>query len=191
MDIETTKVVLQAAALIVLLVGLLLTIRQIRLLRLSYVDLHDWNRRKAAQDAVDNVEHIAADTPLLDGKFQIMSKNDPIALKSILGACESTVEVQTAIHRRLNWFESLAGGVKQGVFDEEVIKDAYQRVFRSTHRQFSEYIDHRRNADSYDAWSEFGDMIERWDQEDKASASRRKQTGAVDHPIRARKSKGG
>ncbi len=186
MDIETTKVILQTVALFAVLVGLL----QLRLLRLSYVDLHDWNRRKAAQDAVDSVEHIAADTPLLDCKFQTMGKHDPIPLQKILDACESTVEVQTAIHRRLNWFESLAGGVKQGVFDEEVIRDAYERVFRNTYSQFSEYIRHRRNSDSYDAWSEFGHVIERWDQENKANNPPRKATG-VGSLIRPRKSKGG
>ncbi len=149
------------------------------------------NFRDIDQDAADNVQHIAVDTPLLDDKFQIMSKNDPIALNSILDACEDDVEVKSAIHRRLNWFESLAGGVKQGVFDEEVIKDAYQQVFQNTHNQFSEYVRHRKNSVAFDAWVDFEGIIERWDQEDKAKNPRRKPTGADSHLIRAKKSKGG
>ncbi len=81
--------------------------------------------------------------------------------------------------------------MKQGVFDEEVIKDAYQQVFQNTHNQFSEYVRHRKNSVAFDAWVDFEGIIERWDQEDKAKNPRRKPTGADSHLIRAKKSKGG
>lgn len=162
-DIETTKTVLQAATLIAVVAGLVLTIRQLRLLRLGYEDLHDWNRRKAAQDAVgDMVPRVGNDTPLLDEKFHILSQNDPLALDSILNAIDEDKKVRLAIHKRLNYFETLAGGVHQGVFDEEVIKNAYQEVFRGTVSQFRSYIDHLRNKGFTDAYSDLEGMSARW-----------------------------
>jgi hypothetical protein len=93
------------------------TTRQLKLLRITYRDLHDWNRRKAAQDAIDNMQGIADDTPLLDDKFKIMERNDPIPLVQIRQECEADSHVRTVLHRRLNYFESLAVGVNQAVLD--------------------------------------------------------------------------
>ena len=183
-DIETTKVILQAATLFALVLGLGFTVYQLHLFRKSYVDIHDWNRRKAAQEAIDDmVPRITSDTPLLDSNFKILTKNDPIKLELISEKCEKDDSVRLAIHKRLNYFESLAAGVQQGVFDEEVIKNSYQHLLTYTRRQFSEYIDHYRSHRFKEMWSDLEDMSERWDQKDREKAPRAK--------IRASKTRGG
>ena len=70
---EIVKVVLQIVTILVAGIGIGIAIHQLRLLYFTYRDLHDWNRRKAALDAVEKVfNELAEDTPLLEEKFQIM-----------------------------------------------------------------------------------------------------------------------
>ena len=80
--------------------------------------------------------------PLIDEKFQILTNHDRILLEKILKECESDPTVRGALNRRLNYFEPLASGVHQGVFDEEVIKNSYQELIRITLKQFGAYIEH-------------------------------------------------
>ena len=92
---------------------LALTTHQLDMLKKTNIDLHDWNRRKAAQKAIDDmVPRIASDTPLLDHTFHILTNNGAtIPLETIEKACENNKSVRLAIHQRLNCFESLASGV--------------------------------------------------------------------------------
>lgn len=195
-DIETIKVILQAATLLSVIVGLGFTYRQLGLLKdqlslfgVSYEDVHDWNRRKAAQEAIDDmVPRLSTDTPLLDEKFKILTKHDRIPLDDISKEFGNDYLVRGALNRRLNYFESLAAGAHQGVFDEEVIKNSYQQLIKITLNQFSEYISHLR-TNGYDEFClDIEGMTERWDELDK----KKQQRDNLGHTsIRARKSKGG
>lgn len=189
MDIESVKVTLQAATLLAVVVGLGFTFYQVRLLRLSYVDLHDWNRRKAAQDAVERIEVISKDTPLLNQKFRILTESNRIPLQDILCECEGDQEVRMALNRRLNYFQSLAGGIQQGVFDEEIIRHSYENVFRRTYNQFREYIDYRRDNAGRETWRDFVNITGRWETDNDPSP--RASTGFDSTLPRASKSKGG
>lgn len=149
-----------------MLLGLYLTLRQIRLLTDSYKDLHDWNRRKAAQDAADDVEHTTKDTPLLDETLEITTRRETIPLKTIQEEIEKNSELRRAINRRLNFYEGLAAGIHQRVFDEGVIRHAYENLFRRTHIQFKEYIDHRRNVGDKETWENFIKTTEKWNEKE-------------------------
>src|SRR3989442_1498675 len=85
---EIVKVVLQIVTILVAGFGIGIAIYQLRLVYITYRDLHDWNRRKAALDAVEKVfNELAKDTPLLEEKFQIMVKTDGIPLKQVRQEC--------------------------------------------------------------------------------------------------------
>ncbi len=83
MDIATVKLVLQALTLLAIVVGLGFTFYQLHLLRKTYVDAHDWNRRKAAQDAALQTSQLAQDMDLLHRTFEIRTRLDPLPLKRI------------------------------------------------------------------------------------------------------------
>lgn len=126
-DTETKRVALQAATLITVLVGLGFTYWQLHLFRKAQEDLYDWNRRHAAQEAIDDmVPRLSSDTLMLDEKFNILTEHDRISLDEIKRECENDKAVRGALNRRLNYFESLAAGVHQGVFDEKIIKNSYR-----------------------------------------------------------------
>jgi hypothetical protein len=166
LDIATIRLSVQIATFAILLIGLWLTLRQLRLLRKSYVDQHEWNRRKAAQDAIENTQKaIGEDTFLLDAKFKIMTSYDTIPRTQILDECDADPKVRIAIHRRLNTFEILALGVKKGVYDEDVLKAAYKEVFRRTLNRFREYIEQRRNLETDLLWAQFEKLTQDWGQQ--------------------------
>ena len=179
---------------------LALTTHQLDMLKKTNIDLHDWNRRKAAQKAIDDmVPRIASDTPLLDHTFHILTNNGAtIPLETIEKACENNKSVRLAIHQRLDWFESLASGVQQGVFDEEVIKNYYQHLIADTYAHFEEYILQRRKSeraktiwmDLEGMWMDLEGMNERWCKQDKEKPARSK-TGHAPTTIRASKTRGG
>jgi hypothetical protein len=167
-DIETIKALLQGATLLILLIGLWLTIRQLQLLTKSNVDQHDWNRRKAAQDAVvSSTREIEKDTLLLDDKFKIMSRTDPFSLDEIRQQLNADEKVKIALNKRFNTLEALALGVHQGVFDEEVVKTGYRMLFRRTLLLFRAYMEHRRNTTgSPRVWREVDTLSQEWEEEE-------------------------
>lgn len=82
--IQLIQVILQGLALLTLVAGLGFTIYQLYLFRISYTGLHDWNRRKTDQEAIDvMVPRIASDSPLMHEKFEILTKHDPLELGHI------------------------------------------------------------------------------------------------------------
>lgn len=174
--IEIVKLSLQGLTLIAVVAGLFLTIRQLRILGQTYVDFHDWNRRKAAQEAIETVRTLAEDTPLLDEKFQIMTTNDTIPREQVTNACDESGAVRSALHKRLNHFEQIAIGVEQKVLDEQVIKSAYKTMFQRTIVQFKEYIVHRRNRGNRSAYLVMETLSNRWTAEEQRSQPR-EQTG--------------
>jgi hypothetical protein len=174
LDTNTIKLILQAATLVTLVIGLWLTIRQLRLLKDSYVEQHDWNRRKAAQDAIESsLLRISEDTALLEAKFKIRTGTpDPISLKEIQEECKDPA-VEEALRRRLNTLEGLAVGVNQGTLDEEIVKAGFESIFKRTHSFFKEYIEHRRHYIAR-AYRDFEILYESWEPEERP---RRPQTG--------------
>jgi len=174
---EIVKVGLQIVTILVAVIGIGIAIHQLRLLYFTYRDLHDWNRRKAALDAVEKVvNELAEDTPLLEENFQIMVKSDEIPIEQVRQKCDTNPKVRTALHRRLNYLECLAIGVDQGVLDEMVIEKAFEPVYNRTVTQFKRYLEHRRNTGFADAWVILERLSLKW-QDKKRSHAVRQPTG--------------
>jgi hypothetical protein len=64
------------------------------------------------------------------------------------------------------------------VLDEDVIKTAFQHVFRRALTQFESYIVHRRNSGTVEAWSEFENLTKKWIKE-SSTQTRRDITGGT------------
>ena len=166
---------LQAISAIGVIVALSLTIRQIRLLRASYVDLHDWNRRKAAQDATHEWKEYAADSVALEDKFHFRQLDGVVELAVLTNTFKEDLKLRASLHRILNYFEAIANGVRNGVFDESVIHDAFCAVFDLHIHRFGQYIKHRR-ASGATIWIEFDELNQKWVKKDQ-ERPRRSNTG--------------
>jgi hypothetical protein len=177
-NVQLAQLVVQCVSALMVLLGLLFTSRQLRLLRKTYVDLHDWNRRKAAQDASHEWQGYADDAVLLENTFHFREKQGVVDLAALLATFSTDTKAQASLHRILNYFEAIANGTRNGVFDEPIIRDAFCGVFDLHAQRFGAYIDHRRSHGAPKAWIEMEDLSQKWQREDRSRVARA-STGAI------------
>jgi len=96
-------------------------------------------------------------------------------LASLLRRCDSTASKYNnkdcATYR--DYREMLARGIKQGVYDEKVVKEACRTNTIQAYKKFSPYIDSYRKKISPRLWVDLEHIATRWMQEDAASPHRR------------------
>jgi Domain of unknown function (DUF4760) len=148
-----------------------LTVRQLRLLRLSYRDLHDSNRRKAAHDAAVEWAKCADDGVRLDACFHLREVHDVVLLEEANKVFAADPSARASLHRVLNYLESVANGVNHGVLDEHVVRSAFVTVFRKYLRRFAPYIEERR-AKYPELWVDARDLASQWDAADQDRVKR-------------------
>ena len=176
---DTIRTALQALQLVAFLGGFIFTIRHLRILSHQYRDLHDWNRRKASQDALDAWVEMAGTSNLINDAFNFLEHNDPLPLTLIQEKYGASPELRAAIHRLLNFFEGLAVGVKHGVYDEALIKTAFATVMEHVLFQFRDYTESRRRSGQSDSWLEAETLVSQWQAQSHPPAAPRPQTGAA------------
>jgi hypothetical protein len=159
---QILQLLLQFFTLGAVISGLVYSGYQLKLLRRQYHDLHEWNRRKAAQDAIDFFVNLAEGNKLINEVFNFLESNDPISLVRVQDECTKHAELRSAIHRLLNFLEGLAIGTRHAVLDESLIRDAFIGVMDIVLLQFSEYIQHRRRHSRSDAWEELETTVKHW-----------------------------
>jgi hypothetical protein len=139
---------------------------------LQNIKIHDWNRRQAATLALKEFkEKIKPHAKTLDEAFgyflrdensQITKENihDAICKKDADGKfcrCDKTgnlvvdpekSEISVAIQEYLNYYENIASGVHQGVYDKEVVADLIASSIIKVANLFDSYIKHF-NDDMY------------------------------------------
>jgi hypothetical protein len=111
---------------------------------------------------VEKYKDIQADHFLLHEKFRVMESSDPIPLQAVRDACTADSNVRSALHRRLNYFEALAVGCRNHVYDESIVKAALETLFTNTLSQFQPYVDHRRVNGSAGFGLEFETLSIKW-----------------------------
>lgn len=172
MDAQVVGVFIQAVALLLLAGTLFFTGRQVSAAATELRANHDWHRRIAAQDALMQQRQHVLDSGLLEKEFQHTTTRDPIPLEKINSAINALPELRRALHSYLNYYEALARGVRQAVYDEEIIKAGCRGIMTRNWIRFGHYIAHRRNAGSPKAWLETELLLNQWQKQDGASVIR-------------------
>jgi len=116
--------------------------KQVILLRKTHADNHEWQRRKSAQDATINLNKELSGMELLNTRFKLLNRTQPIPLDDILEAIKLEKKdcpiIQSEIFRLLNAYESLSRGVYYKVYNEELIRESREVVMTKTYRSFNE-----------------------------------------------------
>ena len=171
MTTDEIRTIAQVCQLVVVAIGLALTVNQIRILSAQYRDLHEWNRRKAAQDAVLSFLDLAENNKLINQAFDYPQKNDPFPVERVQEECEKMPELRVALHSLLNYFESVAWGIRHRVYDEDLVRDSMASAMNLTCYRFGPYIEHKANHGQSDAWSETRACVAKWKREIEARAT--------------------
>lgn len=165
---EIASLIISAITLVALMAGLYYAIRQINVAVQQLADTnkihqsnHEWNRRNAAQEALRQYNYSLLTSPLQD-TFNYLNVTESIPLSVINKHFEAHKGLQGDLHELLNFYEGLARGINQALFDEEVIKAARKNAMIRTERAFENYLIDRRNKISPLAWKDLSSIISHW-----------------------------
>jgi len=175
-DYEIWNLIIRSLTMIIVGAGLFYTGYQIKLSRLFHRDNHDWNRRIESQKALVHYNTTVMSTKLNE-MFDFMNINKSIPLDKIMSEIEKSKETQNLIHRYLNIYEGYARGIIQGIYDEELIKNARRGVMVKTYLRFKEYIEFRKQQWGPTAWKELESMANKWNHESTNYKERDKTGG--------------
>lgn len=150
--------------------------RELTAIKAIHVENHDWNRRIAAQDALAKFGYGEVAKPLSEA-FDFMNTRNAISLSIIQEKFSKDAGLQPLLHQLLNFYEGLARGVQQGVFDEEAVKAGRKMSIIRMDFAFSNYIQHRRITDNPRAWNNLILLARKWQEQDE-SLEKRQTTGS-------------
>lgn len=170
---EELTLVIQAAQVLALLGGFWFAGRQLRqaqhelhALKETHRQNHDFQRRQAAQQAVNdfNYSNLSAD---LISVFKYTDKNEVLDLTSIDSELARNAEARTKLIMLFRHYEGLARGINCGIYDESVVKSAHRTTLTRFARIFRAYIEDRRLKLNPRLWIEFTELADRWASEDR------------------------
>jgi len=177
---EKINVIIQIITLLFLGIGLVFTIIQIKKLTCQlhqnstiHKQNHLWNRMIASQNAL--LEHGTTKISKLLTEFDIVNRTEAIPIAEINNKFTENPELQNSVHLYLNMYEGFARGVRQGIYDEEIIKNARKTAMIVCLRSFSAYIDNLKIKQPK-ALIELDTLVKKWQHED-LNTENRKVTG--------------
>lgn len=135
---------------------------QLKLIRKTHSDNHDWNRRKAAQDLTVELVATLSETSDLHKALNVINRTEPIPVSEILDAINKDPSIQLKINKVLNLYSSLSRGVSSGIYDEDVIWISRGEAMLKTYNSFSSYIIYRRNESLPNVWRSFEQLANKW-----------------------------
>jgi len=163
-------------------VGLGVTIfyaaKQLKAARTVNSQAHDWNRRKAAQDICCRYDELNPEKSELLERLRFFSDDGVITREDINGIFEENPELRLICHKLLNYFEYLCVGIKQGVYDEDVVREFWSAVMVRVFSWLKPYIEQYRGepTSSGSTWILMEEYLNKWNHEKLTRPSR----GAVD-----------
>lgn len=175
---ELLSLIIAIVNILVIAGGLIFTYRQISLTREqinfnaeqtkllveSHFDNHEWNRRSVTQEVLLSMNMSGRMDDVI-AFFLDQDRTSPIPRSEILERFKAEPELRRKTHTLLNFYETLARGIKYGVYDEEIVRNARHGSMKRAVLIFREYIDHWRTQ-GYSYWTEFEQLVNKWVSED-------------------------
>jgi len=164
---------LRLTTLVVLAAGLYYAVRQLRLIKKTFTDDHDWRRRVNAQEAIlsfsDGLEHWKA----LEESFNYMDAQKGIEIEKIEEEIQKNPSLKATLGSLLNLYEMLAIGIHHRVYDEGLIRDARSRAMIHVYTVFEQYI--KKTQEHYPSvWNNMETLVNRWKNEKTEKSHRNK-----------------
>ena len=156
---DVTKII----SLLLLVISIFYTGKQLKLLRLIHADTHDWNRRKSAQDLTMELNILLSEIiESLQQDLNITNRIEPIPLDEINIAIKKDPTVRIKLSKLLNTYNSVARGIFAGVYDREIITRSRRKAMIKTFDSFSSYISYRRSDTWETLWNDYEWLVNQW-----------------------------
>jgi hypothetical protein len=157
----------QALAAISVAIGVCIAAYQLFRLKQIQRDDHVWNQKIEAQKALEARQHL--DTSVVNDAFGPI-RNDRIIeateLKEKLKDGVKYPNLRTDLHKLLNYYEGLARGIYQDMYDEKVIKLARKKSILSLYHKYENYITFRQKHRNERAYYYLSKLALHWLEED-------------------------
>lgn len=154
---------------------------------------HEWNRRQAAlTEMFKNRESASNAVVALNSSINYREQKDAYSLKDIHKALcdnenheenpmltENGKIIKHNIFIILNYYEYLAIGIENKVFDEDVIKDSVKGAVIKAQKLFGEYIEHLRSekhTGNKKLFISLQNLSKKWKDEDSEKLPPKKKT---------------
>jgi len=152
---------IQLLGLVGVMWGLFYTSKQIKhAAHVNNVTL-DWNRKTYTEDKLENKPDINV-TLKLEKTFRTKDSLETIPLKFILETIEKEPEFQLHIRYKLNRYERLARGIRFGVIDEAIVKNALNVHMVKDFLNYGEYVEHLQRCSPTGGLEEFSSLMNKW-----------------------------
>ena len=172
---EIASLIISVISLLILLGGVFYAGRQLHILRATLCGDHDLKRRIAAQDALKELTNRVEYRQILERHFHYIDSDEPISLDVIQKTLEKEPDLKIILADLLNYYEMLARGVWQGIYDELVIEDAQRIQMQKIYSTFSIYIKEQRKNNA-EIWCRMESLVNEWAHQ-KTKSSQRNKTG--------------
>lgn len=160
-DVLKIADLIQILILIVLIVTAYFALKGINETKNIHKETLLWNKKNKTIDILNEFRKI---TPSLTrerfAKFNI--PGSPIPLEEIKKAIEEDRRIKSEIGKYLNHHEGIAIGIKQNLYEEEVVKLARKTSFCQTYSEFEEYINEVRKVSNPKTWINFENLTKKW-----------------------------
>jgi hypothetical protein len=158
---QLAQVIIDSLTLFVLGIGLLYSAKQISSLKKTHQEALDWNRRIEAKKALQTASEKIASTIKLYEALPMRDSQETIPRAEIERVIEERPDLHVLLSDMLNWYESLASGILQRVYDEEVIKIARRGDMIRCFDRYKNYI-HFIRGTAPRIWEDMEHMAEKW-----------------------------
>lgn len=176
---ELYSLIIAVLTLIVAICGIVMTLRQLKITReMTLLQLqenynmkvkeYEWNKSAYAQQKLAEFNQLDISVLQSNDKLNFITNNDVLPLELIWEEMSKNLQLRIDIHTVLNFYESLARGIKLGIYDEEIIQAAREGGMRRMVKSYRKYIEFRRDVEQHpNAWLYLTDLVDKWEAKSK------------------------
>ena len=166
---ENLKPIVELFTFVSIFITIALTLRELRQTKKIHSDTLDWNRMYETQNILKELNESYVH---MDFTFTKQPIDKPYLMKEILQVVEDRVLVGI-IDKRLNQYESIARGIKLGLYDETLVKLSRRSNFVRKYFNYSNYINHYKELNGNTRmYQNFEWLAKKWLAEIKAEENK-------------------
>lgn len=155
-EFEQYSLITQVIGIFAVVITILYASRQIKISKNIHKETLDWNRKTTTENALNNRQDKELRLFLTKRFKSYVEKGIlVIPLAEIQSAISSDINVQLEIHSYLNKYERISRGIKNNLYDREMIVETMKYIIVKVYFNYKEYIEHRREVANKNAWKNF------------------------------------
>lgn len=177
MIMEDYSLLVSIGTLFVLTCTLIVLYLNLKVVRQTMQDQHEWYRRiEALKYSGFFNPKINECRSRLNEKFQNLNSNDAIELTAIDDAIKDCPTIEFDIRYILSYYENIGLAYDKGIIDAKTIYNMKQGALIKFYKQFTLYIEDARTASGNDSlWINFTDLAEKWKDKNKNTSNEEKK----------------